>query len=161
MKQGNEIKIFSTKDGSFRFAILICMDYYSERWKLYECEYNQKIGIDILFVPSINDNYKRFQKAADSDCENYTTDFVKVCHANDISAVFGRYHKDFKERLIKLGLRPDDNCDYKLLELSGENLTIFELSKEKIIVPTPIFSRPRIFINERMKFNDKRWKNKE
>ncbi|KKN26752.1 hypothetical protein LCGC14_0871600 [marine sediment metagenome] len=158
MVSGDQPVIFGESNGNFRFSVLICMDYYTERLGIFNTEYEDIIGVDLIFIPSYKDNSQRFQKCADSDCENYLTDFIKTCHAKETCFVFGRYHKDLKNILIEKGLREKDRYDYKIFQATGENLIIFELSREKLQTPIPIKSIPRFRLIKKLKYDEGDWK---
>ena len=158
MVSGDYPVIFGEFNGDFRFSVLVCMDFYSERNNIYSKEFKDVLGVDLVFIPSINDDPKRFQKAVDSDCENFLTDFIKVCHADETCFVFGRFHKDLKKVLIRDKLRRNDRYDYKIFEATGENLVIFDLSRDKVHIPTPIKSIPRFKEIKKLKYEEGEWK---
>lgn len=157
MMPGDDLKIFGSENGDLRFGILICMDYYSERLKLYNFNYNKIRGVNLIFIPSINDNLNRFQKVADSDCDNFKVDIIKTCNAREKSVVFGRYHNGLRKRLIDEGLRDDDRYDYKIFEMSGEKIIIFDIAKKYLEIPIPLGGKPRFKLIKILKHNGKQW----
>jgi len=107
MVSGDTVLVFGTEDDSFRFGILICFDYYYEAYKMLNFQYNGKKGVDLIIVPSINDNLNRFQNAANSDSVNYNVDILKI--SPEKSLVYGIVHKKLKERLVNEGLKLNNN----------------------------------------------------
>ncbi len=157
MKSGNDIIIFKTEDNDLRFTVLICMDFYSERWRIYDYEFNGKKGVNLIFVPSFNDDNERYQKCADGHCYNYKTDIIKVSNVGNITCVFGRAHRKLIERLKKEKHRQDDIYKYKLCESIGEIMQIIDLYNIPVEVPTPIDSHSRIRIINRYKYEKGNW----
>jgi len=146
MKPGKDIKIFSTKDGKFKFGVLICLDYLEESYRLYKYR-NEKESINTIFNPSFNPDPGRFQRRADSDCENYHVDLIQV-NVKDWggTCIIGIEHKDIIKRLVNEGYRQNDDIKYKLCEVKGEMMIIVDLSMMDLKVPTPLGAKPRIQI---------------
>ncbi len=159
MKCGNEIVIFIDQDRNLLFSVLICIDFYKERLKPFECEFDGNLGVNLIFVPSYKDNKRRFQKTCDSFVENYSLDVIKVSDtdSNSISCVFGRAHKNLIERLKAEGYREDDQFENKLCEAFGEMILIIELSKHPLKVPNPVDSTSRIKNFKRYVYKDDDW----
>ncbi len=159
MKCGNEIKVFLDEKRNIRFTILICIDFYRERLKPFDCEVDGQIGVNLIFVPSYKDNKKRFQKTCDSFCENYSADVIKVSDSNleSITCVFGRSHRNLIERLKAEGYRDEDAFENKLCEAYGEMMLIIDLSSKPLEIPTPVNSASRIIIVKRYIYKDENW----
>lgn len=163
MNQGNEILIFNTKDKKLKFSILICLDYYNESWKVLNYKFDETDTLDFIFNPSFDDSVDKFQRCADGDCEKYITDIIKVSNANPKggSYVFGREHKRGIERLKYENIRKDDLYKYKLCEILGEGMLIFDIVRKPIEVPTPLKATHRIQEFQFFTFKDDNWERNE
>ncbi len=157
MKCGNEIKIFFNEEQTLRFTILICIDFYIECWKLFDYEFEGEKGVNLIFVPSFNDDSERFQRTCDTFCENYTSDVLKISNLNTITCIFGRAHKKLIERLKNEGYRKDDEFRYKLCEAFGEMMLTVDLYMQPIEIPTSLTSSSRIKIFKRYNYNSNKW----
>jgi len=159
MNQGNEILIFITKDKRLKFSILICLDYYNESWKILNYKFEVTDTLDFIFNPSFDDSIDKFQRCADGDCEKHITDIIKVSNANPNggSYVFGREHKRGIERLKCENVRKDDHFKYKLCEILGEGMLIFDIVRKPIEAPTPLKATHRIQEIQFFTLKDDNW----
>ena len=160
MRQGKDLKIFGTYDGKFKFGVLICLDYLEESNRLFQYQYKGKKGVNFIFNPSFNSDPERFQRRANSDCENYHVDVIQTnVKEYGKTCVIGIEHHDVIRRLINEGYRDDDDIKYKLCEASNEDevLIIADLNLEGVRVPTPVEAKPRINIIGRYKYKNSCW----
>ena len=159
MKTGEDIKIFGTKDGVFKFGVLICIDFLREGKILYDYKDEFNKGLNFIFNPSFNPETKRFQRNANSDCENYYVDIIQVnAKEHGGSCIIGVEHKNVIKRLASEGYREKDDVTYKLCEAKGEMIIIADISLIALKVPTPLRESPRLKIVERYNYIKKRWK---
>lgn len=161
MKCGNDIKIFSTKDNQFRFAVLICWDFIVESNKLYLLNYDSDRYLHSVFNPSYNSDKDRFQRKADTDCENYRVDLMQV-NVNKYggTCIIGVEHKNTVKRLKNEGCRPDDSVRFKLCEAAGEMTIIADLNFKGVEVPPSVGAKPRLRIHKSYVFIEGSWKEK-
>lgn len=158
MKPGNDIKVFFSAKNNFRFVVLICWDYIIESNKLYLYD-NGHSSINFIFNPSYNPDKDRFQRKADSDCENYHIDLVQV-NAKTFggSCIIGIENKNVIHRLKLEGCRQKDNFVYKLCEANGEMMIFSDLELNGIEVPSSVGSKPRIRIKGCYTYENDSWK---
>jgi len=157
MKRADEIKIFIFKELDFRFTVLICIDFYSEAWRLFDYEFNGRNGVDMIFVPSYNDRSEYFQKCCDAFCQSYTSDTIKVSNIEGLTCIYGRAHKNLIERMKIEKYRRNDDFTFKLCESFNHMMLIVDLYLKSVEIPTPIDSTPRIIIFKRYKYNNDKW----
>jgi tetratricopeptide (TPR) repeat protein len=158
MKSGKDIKIFGTKDRKFTFGVLICLDYLAESYRLYNYESNNVEGVNFIFNPSFNPDPERFQRRADTDCENYHVDIVQTNVSKyGGTCIVGVEHKDVIKRLIDEGYRQNDGTKYKLCESFDEMMIIADLKLTGVEVPTHVKGKPRINIKGRYRFKNGHW----
>ena len=162
MIQGNDIKIFNIKNKRIRFVVLICMDYLKESWRLYN-QIGKNERVNIIFNPQFNSDVGRFQRLANSECENHFIDIMQInVKEYGGTCVIGREHKDIIKRFISEGYREKDEITYKICEVkrNEEIAIIVDINVYKeITVPTPIESLPtsRISLFGRYQHRDDQW----
>ena len=121
MRSGKDIKIFGTRDGKFKFGVLICLDYLKEIHRLCQYQNNVKNRVNFIFNPSFNQDIDRFQRHADLHCQDYHVDIIQTnVEKWGGTCIIGVEHKNTIDRFIKEGYRPNDNIIYKLCEANGE-----------------------------------------
>lgn len=115
MMPGNELKIFTAKD--FRFTVLICLDYLKESDRFYAISDKGKKYVNFIFNPSYNPNVGRFQRRANSDCENYHIDLIQT-NAKEYggTCIIGVEHKNLVDRSINEGYREKDESFIKFVK---------------------------------------------
>lgn len=158
MKSVKDIKIFGTEDGKIKFGVLICLDYLEESYQLYQHQNIGKKGVNFIFNPSFNQNPGRFQRRANSDCENYHVDLIQInVKKYGGTCIIGVEHKDIIKRLINECYRQNDDITYKLCEASGEMMIIADLNLKGVEVPTSLGAGPRIKIKGRYIYKNECW----
>jgi hypothetical protein len=162
MNSGNDIKIFSITNKKISFAVLICMDYPKECWRLYH-QLGRDEKVNLIFNPQYNSDVKRFQRKANSDCETQFVDIIQINVADyGGTCVIGKEHNKIIGRFISEGFREDDEITYKICEVSRNKemaiIVDIDILKE-IIVPTPIDSNPmpRISLVGSYQHKDNQW----
>lgn len=158
MRSGKNIKIFETEDGKLKFGVLICLDYLEESYQLYRYQNKGNKGVNLIFNPSFNPDPERFQRLANSDCENYYVDIIQTnVKKYGGTCIIGVEHKDIISRLINEGYRQDDDITYKLCEANDEMMIIADLNLKRVEVPTPLGAGPRIKIVRRYIYKNDSW----
>jgi tetratricopeptide (TPR) repeat protein/predicted amidohydrolase len=161
MKSGNDIKIFFSTKREFKFAVLVCWDYIKESNRLYLSGNGEK-PINLIINPQYNSDKDRFQRKADTDCENYHADIIQVnAYEFGGSCIFGIENKNVIDRLKSAGCRQEDGFVYKLCEASGEMMIFSDLDLAGIEVPSSVDSKPRIRITGCYIYEKDSWQKKE
>ena len=158
MNCGSEIIIFRTKDKTFSFIILICIDFLNEFFHF--CLDDKKVNF--IFVPSLNPEVTLFQKAADLICHAYHVDsgLANLVEKKDKyggSCFVCFENKKILQSLIKSGYKPDDSIDFKIIEANLEELLILKINPKQLEHPSTPKSMPRIQIIGKHKYNGANW----
>jgi tetratricopeptide (TPR) repeat protein len=118
MNSGKDIKIFKTIDKKFSFSVLICMDYLRESWRLHH-QLDEGDRVNMIFNPQFNSDVGRFQRLANTECENYHTDIMQINVTNyGGTCIIGIEDKKIISRFISEGFRNDDSINYKICEVT-------------------------------------------
>lgn len=134
MKKGKRILVFQTK--YCKFAVLICIDYLREAYRILHHQDEKINGVDFIIVPEYNKDTKIFQEQGNVDCQGQDGNYPYILQNNALNVldekagktcVIGMEHKSALKRYITEGLKPKDDIEYKLIETKEENLTIIDL----------------------------------
>lgn len=134
MQPGDKIYIYNTKFG--RISILICRDFGIFRDKLSN-------KIDILFVPSYNENIGRFEDLAHTHVQNHPL-YIIISNSAIYggTSIFGQIDKAHFNQLVQAGYKEKDSDTYKLCEIKkgSEGIIVadFNIKYKSIQKPTPI-----------------------
>jgi tetratricopeptide (TPR) repeat protein/predicted amidohydrolase len=160
MNSGKDIKIFKTIDKKFSFSVLICMDYLRESWRLHH-QLDERDRVNIIFNPQFNSDVSRFQRLADTECENYHTNIMQINVTNyGGTCIIGIEDKKIISRFISEGFRNDDSITYKICEVNKgeESSIIMDINVNVgIIKPTPLNAMPRMNIIGRYRYDNETW----
>lgn len=159
MSSGNQIKLFNLKKS--KFSVLICLDYLKESNNLCGLSGNNENDIKFIFNPSCNSDVKRFQRRANSDCENYHMDILQVnIKKYGGTCIIGIEHKNYIDRMINEGYRMDDDINYKICEANDEMMIIADISTKGVEIPTHVNAKPRIRIHSGYIYTNNSWQEK-
>lgn len=134
MVPGDKIYIYETKFG--RISILICRDFGIFRDKLSN-------KIDILFVPSYNENIVRFEEIAHTHVQNHPS-YIMISNSAIYggTSIFGQLDKVHFNQLVQKGYKEAESDTYKLCEIKkgSEGIIVadFNIKQKGIQKPTPI-----------------------
>ena len=140
MKQGKANFVFQTEYG--RFVVLICIDYRKEVSKILDNTDEKIKNVDFIIVPEYNEDIKKFQEQANSDCNKEPYPYIlqvnkSINNVKGGTCVIGTEHTDALQRYTNDGYRASDEIEYKLIEAKGEMMIIIDLDIKRRGVPVP------------------------
>lgn len=157
MKCGSKITVFESKDKTYKFVILICIDYLLESYEFRRREDK----INLIFTPSLNPAKRKFQMTANQLCYVFHIDTVLANILENNHKYRGTCFFCFEHNLYLNGLsgyKKNDEFEFKIFEASGENLLILKLFNKSVEISTTPDSTPRIQILKRYLFLNDEWK---
>jgi predicted amidohydrolase len=134
MVSGDKIYIYETKFG--KISILICRDFGN----FIE---NLSNKIDILFVPSYNENIDRFEEIAHTYVQNHPS-YIIISNSAIFggTSIFGQIDKVHFSQLVQAGCKENESNTYKLCEIKkgSEGIIVadFNIKYKSIQKPAPI-----------------------
>lgn len=133
MVPGNRFNIYLPEVG--KFSILICRDFINHHFHFRD-------KVDIIFVPSYNEEVRDFQDNANVHVTR-SPSYIVIANTAVYggTSVFGIIHKKHQSELINKGCKMEGDSTYKLCELKkgeeGMIIADFDLVHKSIQVPTP------------------------
>ena len=139
MIPGKFIYFYETSIGIF--SVLTCIDFEQV---IYSIISDKQKKIDFIINPCYDEQIERFQKLADSICENNEITIIQTNRSEDRSrkygrsGILGREHDSIITRLTTAKMRTRNDPKYLLAKAKGEELLIADINFEIKSPPRPL-----------------------
>jgi predicted amidohydrolase len=139
MISGKFIYFYETSIGIF--SVLTCIDFEQV---IYSIISDKQKKIDFIINPCYDEQIERFQKLADSICENNEITIIQTNRSEDRSrkygrsGILGREHDSIITRLTTAKMRTRNDPKYLLAKAKGEELLIADINFEIKSPPRPL-----------------------
>ena len=165
MKEGGKIFVFQTRCGTF--TVLICIDCLKEAHRVLFSKDEKIENVNFIIVPSCSENMIRFHKKGDIDCQEGNHPYLIQVNPWKIqnretggTCIIGTEHRNALKRYKDMGLKPDDNIEYKLIELERESMIIVDLDIKRKGVRIPA-SGPKMKVFQKYIYESEGWRLKQ
>jgi len=128
MKSGDMPCIFSSKYGIF--SVLVCKDIEKEPLNLSKIAKENKIELQMIFVPEHNRKWLDYEIEANKVSKDHTI-YVMLSNRSRTdgeyggTSIYGKIRREILSNLQEQGLRRPESSEYQILEISDEEGIIF------------------------------------